>query len=690
MTVLACFTWRGVVMFYSGDDMTNTYRAWDLNLRQLAAAQLLPWVPVYRPVGDAIYRVFYAAFGFHPEPLYLFCWLLLPVNVILAYLFFHKLLDTAWALTATALVLVHGSFGDLYYSAGTIYDRLCFLFTVAALITYFRFRQGSPWWSGALICLFFILAMGSKESGVTLFPILACTEVLFFLPGVWTRRTLSSDMRLSEMRRIFPLFAALAALSLLFLFGRLYRTQEILRNPDYAPHFNIGIWLKNVSEYIGILMYRSGNFGPHTAVIVLAAMATAALILRNRAMLLGWLFFVISVTPVALIRPRTGYVLYLPCLGLGLFTAAMIARLTELVTRRYRHGGAIIFALVLAALTGIHIKHWPAAWLPSAEWRLTQQFRREYPKMPVQSKLLFVSDDFPPAAYDLLFNLRLLYHDKTIVAYRLKGIPEQRPDPQRPPVYDHIFTAEGGRYLELDLRDPEESIRLHILRNYTVGSEVDMRRADRSAYAVFGLKDEDSAEPSRWLASTAQFKFRPAAGSRFFTIKFWVPDFVAKPQSRTLMILVNGTQIGSVRLTKEGTNQDTFAIPATLLRKEGFTLVDINVSNPYKDAEGNDYGVILFRMGFRQTPPAGEAQELPDNVPFSETELPCLPFSWICPLFLLAAIPRLLAGQCAAMCFREQLRSSHRLRNIGVRITTQANLTFFKDRSRFYEQRYSV
>ena len=61
LLIFTWFTWRGMTAFYSGDDMMNMYGAWMLNPWRLAKAQILFWMPVYRPLGAAIYRVFYAA-----------------------------------------------------------------------------------------------------------------------------------------------------------------------------------------------------------------------------------------------------------------------------------------------------------------------------------------------------------------------------------------------------------------------------------------------------------------------------------------------------------------------------------------------------------------------------------------------------------------------------------------------------
>jgi hypothetical protein len=595
--IFTWFAWRGMTMFFSGDDMMNMYRSWDINGWRLARAQFIVWDPVYRPVGAAIYRLFYDAVGFHPQPLYIFCWLLLALNVFAGYFFFREMTETiAEALTALSLVLVHGSFTDLYYSAGTIYDRLCFLFTTAGVIVYFRFRRQPSWPSFGLISLCAILAMGSKESGVALLPIVFCCECIFFIPDEWRRRAVAS-----WFRQTAPLFGTLAALSLIFVLGRVNRTPELIATSSYNPRVSLTVWTNHVAEYLSMLAYGHVRFTVTTACILLVVMIAAAMVIRSRAMMFGWIFFVISITPVALITSRPGYVLYLPELGLGLFFAGAIAWVTEPIARKFPQTGVITFLLVTAGMTWLHLSNWPPPWNPrtSPEKRLTEQFRRDYPTLPPNSRLLFVSDDFPLDAYDLLFNLRLLYRDKSIIVYRSQASPEQRPDPARPPAYDHIFAAENGRYVELDLRNAAESIRLNILRDYSVAREMDMSRADHSAYVVSGLKDVESDQPARWTDPRARFKFKLHEAPTIFTAKFWVPEVVALPSGRNLSILLNDRELGAVSLDKPGMNEVRYSVPPNIVRENEYTFVEMNVTNPYVDADHVEYGVVLLRAGFR-------------------------------------------------------------------------------------------
>jgi hypothetical protein len=580
LAIFTWFTWRGAAMFFSGDDMMNMYGAWTLNASRLGRSLIEIWIPVYRPLGAAVYRVFYAIFGFHPLPLYILCWLLLAANVVLAWRFLREVLPKPFAaLTALSIVLVHGTFQDLYISAGTIYDRLSFLFIVLGLTIYARMKEKPGVGDSALVCLMCILAMDSKESGIALPVLLAIYEVVF------VRRS---------FRSVAPLYAALTAISLIFVFLRVHRTPALTANAAYAPHASPTLWLTRIAEYFGILTYGHVSFTAVTVAAVLVVTAAIAVFLRDRAMIFGWLFFAVTVTPVALIASRPGYVLYVPELGLGIWFAGLLWRVGA------ERLPVAAFAVVTVATLWFHARNWPAPLSPadSPEFRLTEQFRREYPDLPKGAKLLFVSDAFPKPAFDLLFNLRMMYHDPTIRADRLEAPPDQQPDRKNPVTYDRVFVWESGRYLELDPRDPGESQRLHILKDYTVGRELDISRRDHAAYIVSGVMDGEGNDPSRWTTPQAKLKFDLYPAPASFSAKFWVPDFVAKTASRTLHILIDGKPLADYPLNHDGMNEPSFKVPPELITRNGYTIVDLNVENPYKDPAGTAFGVVLLRAGF--------------------------------------------------------------------------------------------
>jgi hypothetical protein len=219
--------------------------------------------------------------------------------------------------------------------------------------------------------------------------------------------------------------------------------------------------------------------------------------------------------------------------------------------------------------------------------------------MPRGAKLLFVSDEFPVQAFYLLFNLRLMYRDKTIDAKRMGGPPDQQPDPGHPEHYDRVFVNDAGSYQELDETDPAASIRLHILRNYSVGREMDISHRDHSAYVVSGLMDSDTVEPGHWTTPHAAFKFDLYPAPAVFTARCWVPDFVAKSAARTLTISVGGKQIGAFPLTKDGMNDFSADVSPDRITLNGYTIVSLDVDNPWKDAGGTQFGVVLLKAGFQ-------------------------------------------------------------------------------------------
>jgi hypothetical protein len=611
LAIFICFTWRGLTMFFSGDDMMNMYQAWVTPALKIWKAQILPWMPLYRPLGTAVYRVFYTVFGFHPLPLYIFCWLLLAGNVFAAWRFFRAVAPSVFvALTALSLTLVHGLFQDLYLSAGTIYDRLSFLFTVLAVILYARTRSATKEISAgrvAAICAVCLLAMNSKENGATVPAILFSYECTYYLAAVWRERRIGK-----WATSIAPLYSLLGAILAAFVFGRVRGTAVLATVAGYQPDFRTGVWFARVSEYLDILFYHHIHFASaSTAVFLLSTLVVAGL-LRNREMLFGWLFFVIAITPVAVITSRPGYVLYVPDLGLGLYAATAIGLLTGRVLQRSRASvdgqfspiQMAMFGVVTILVTWTHASHWPEPWdmRYSPERQLTDQFRRDYPVLRPAATFLFVSDYFPFRSFDLLSNLRLMYHDPLISAARLNAPADQQPDRSRPLEFDHVLTTVSGGYAELDRRNVEESIRLNILKDFAPGHQFDTTRVDRAGYVVSGLMMMDSFDAGLWTTRSAKLKFDVYPADAFLELQFWVPDEVAASQSRNLSAFVNGEETGKATLSHAGMNDVSFRVPARAISASGFTIVELNVDHPLvKDKQ--EFGVVLLKAGFAYAHP---------------------------------------------------------------------------------------
>src|ERR1700675_2610413 len=123
------FTWRALLMYFSGDDVMNLYGYWSRPTADLVRANILFWTPYYRPFGGVIYRTLFALFGFNPRPLYILYYASFLLNLYLAYVVLKRISGSAeTSALATLIWSVHANFAYLYYNAGSLYDFSCFLF----------------------------------------------------------------------------------------------------------------------------------------------------------------------------------------------------------------------------------------------------------------------------------------------------------------------------------------------------------------------------------------------------------------------------------------------------------------------------------------------------------------------------------------------------------------------------------
>jgi hypothetical protein len=605
LIVLAAFTWRGLFLFYSGDDMMNTYLAWTGNHKALFPAQFLVWIPAYRPLGAAIYLGLYAMFGFDPTALYILNWALLMGNAVLAYRFFREVANTQMeGLLALSLILIHGNFFLLYINAGTIYDRLWFTFTAIGLTLYIRTRKSKPSisvWRAILIWLCCAFAMDSKEGGLALPALLAGYECVYVLPNAWESRSVRA-----WFRTVAPVHSVLLLTTVAFIMGRVYRTPSLTATA-YRPHLSLATGLPTLAKYLKLLTYDGVPFSAVGAGITVALMLLLAFLLRNRAMTFGLIIFLACLAPLLSIPAREGYALYVPSLGLGLYFAALIGELIRRVSpaeERTRRSVEVSVTATVAALIllwhGRHFPKFPNA-KDSAYYRMPVQFRQDYPHLPAGSKILFVNDNFGPDTYDPLFILRLLYRDRTMEVRRLAAYPDQAPPKDRPWSFDHVFALAGGRYEELDPSNIDESVRLHILRYYTVGRKVAFGNRDHGAYVISGVMDYEGFDTGRWTEPDAKLKFETAPADYQFSADFYVPEYVAAPPAKTLSVIVNGTQIGSASLSEKDDRHVSFPVKASLISPKGFTIVELKVDNPYIGMDGTRFGVVLKRAGFEYT-----------------------------------------------------------------------------------------
>ena len=299
------FTWRGVLLYYTGDDLMNLYGYWSKPVGSLVKANFFFWTPYYRPFGGVIYRTIFGLFGFNPSPLYIVYFAAMLLNLWVAYLVFKRIGGSREiGAIATLLWAFHGKLDYLYYNAGSMYDVFCFLFYFLALLIYLKSREQGRFlgvWGtlGFLAC--FVCSLNSKEMAATLPVIVLVFELLFHPPDFRKVRTLI-PWCLREGR-----MALLSALMvLIYLPGKL-GANSLATYAEYIPVYSWARWLQDTGDYLGDLFYRNNPAVP-LGVTPLSAVALAcfygvlvavAVWLKSRRLWFGLLFFVITLLPVS-------------------------------------------------------------------------------------------------------------------------------------------------------------------------------------------------------------------------------------------------------------------------------------------------------------------------------------------------------------------------------------------------------
>jgi hypothetical protein len=607
------FTWRGMLVYFTGDDMMNLYIYWSRPVADLVRANILFWTPYYRPFGGAIYRTFFALFGFNPLPLYVLYYATFLLNLYLAYMVLKRISGSAETSALATLVLsVHGNFYYLYNNAGALYDVYCFLFFFLGLFIYIRVRERGEYltrWNLVAFIASFICCLNSKEMGATLPAILVIYELLFHTPR-WRR--------LSDFGRWFMREGRGAWVTAACLIGYIpvkMSPKGLGGSVPYVSHFNWATFLHDTEAYLGYLTYWNQPFTSGAVIVFYGLLGAVALALRSRVMWFGLLFFQIALLPVSFISAREGFVLYLPIAGLALYAAVLLVwikdRALNISPRFLRASGSLaavfLFLSTAAALGVVHLKHWhtPLA-SKDSPFRITKEELSElYPKLPHGSSLLFVQSLLDSQFYDLVFMLQLLYRDSDLFITQLNG-----PAPQRIPVdrlghYDHIFTFEGNRYVELDNTDTRRSVRLRLVKGVQPGTGIgeSMTVSSVDGYKYF-VDDVIMCQPKSevcWTLDTPELKFWLSSNrDRVLTVNFKLSGETLK-QTGPLVIdyFVNDHFLERVRYTEEGDHTYQHAIPSGWLRTDDYTLVKMQVRNPYvAPADGAKLGVLLVSAGF--------------------------------------------------------------------------------------------
>jgi hypothetical protein len=621
---IACFflffTWRGLLVYYTGDDMMNLNIYLSKPVSALVKGNFFFWTPYYRPFGGFVYRSLYGIFGFNPYPTYVVFFAAMLVNLLLAYQVLRRIGGSREiGAIATLLWSFHGKLDYLYYNAGSMYEAFCFLFYFLTLLIYLRARlQGRLMRIGETIGFLasFICALNSKEMAATLPVMVLIYELLFHPPDFRSLRAL--------WRWIFRegRMALAGAFCVLIYLPAKLSPEGLTGSPAYVPHYNWNQYLSDTGLYLADLFYRNNpsvplGVTPLTPLgvgCVFAGLIAVALWMRSRPMWFGLLFFVIALLPVSFVSPRLGFVLYIPLAGLALYAAVCLVRIKDKLRALIPSFGAVspasasvaLFVLMAVIMSVINVKHWPLAPDPRySPYKLAAaEFPRLYPRMPRGAKLLFVHSQLDDN-WDMVFLLRNLYRDNDLYITMLNGPPEQRVPLERLGHYDHIFNFESGHYVELDNTDAARSVlqdlRKVALPSVVLGEAFTTGKPGAAQYLVKGVQVGPPEQAGYWTLDHPEFRFRlTTTKHHWFMERFFRPlNCLQRDGPLRVDFYVNGHLLDHAVFAKDGDSLYQHDVPAKWLKTDGFTTVRMDIHNPYVAArDGAKLGVVLLGASF--------------------------------------------------------------------------------------------
>jgi hypothetical protein len=452
------FAHGGLQAGLSGDDLMNLYGYLQKPAPALLSDTLRFWSTAYRPLGALFYVPLYKLFGMNPLPYRLACFAVLGLNLVLLYRFCFRLTNSREiAFLAAFLASYHAWFVDLYYSAGTIYDLLCYALYMSAFLVYagIRARGRTPAPRDLLgIAFLYVLALDAKEMAVTLPLFLLLYEIVFHSaalrhPRVWIVR---------EARAVW----ITGAITLVYIAGKLTGPGSLIENPAYALAISPGRFLKTFHLYLNPLLYQDHWFHDSNTAQLLVGMLAFAVWRRSRVLLFAWFWLLLTILPVSFIAHYAAFFQYLPAAGWALYAATLLVMarhaFVRLLPRALSRGpmlerasAAVLFlglAAFLAPLeareAAITLQLFMSVQPPSRE--LAEDLSGLRPALRRGARILFVDDPFPRDSYTLLYVTRLFYRDMTLDVERTGT---QSPPPSEYSRYDAVFEFRGNRLILL-------------------------------------------------------------------------------------------------------------------------------------------------------------------------------------------------------------------------------------------------
>ncbi len=458
-TLVICATFAfagdGLSAYFAPDDMMNLYGAWSTSAADVLQSD--------RPLGALVYRGLFAIFGLNPLPYRVLCFSLMLANTALLYVLCLGLTRKREVGVLACLIgAYHAHLADLYYSTGTAYDLLCYLFTFLTLVIYMTIRESGKyptWRQNGVLLILYLCALGSKEMAVVLPLYVTIYEWLYH----------------SEVRHSWPHLSkwlvhgahflwVSTPITVLYVVLKLTSPHSMTANPAYAPHISMHVFMARWKFYLTDLFYGSITFNSAKVIMLWAMLIGLAVLARRRELIFAWCVIMLGALPVIFIAPRGFFVMYLTLPGWYLYAGAAFVMIRDWLLQslpRWAKGfevrpeQLVLFVTVAVLLVPLHRRErlvgsgWPIvaeAHFGGQVRPVLEQLARQHRSLPRGARVLFLSDPYPVNEWILTFMFRLYYKDKEIRVDRAKVWPELAQAEVRAQ-YDRVFVldAEGLR-----------------------------------------------------------------------------------------------------------------------------------------------------------------------------------------------------------------------------------------------------
>lgn len=399
----------------------------------------LPGVAAHRPIGRDALTLLFALFGENDVRI---IWVLLSLHVLsstLIWLALYRLTSNWWgSLAGAAFFLLNASAYLVIYWPAAMFDLLSALFLAGLLLSVAHFvRPGAarrPW---ALMLTLPLLLAAVKTKEATIVVIVPLLLTVTFAgrkqgaAGAGRPRSPSGEaagrLRHQPSWKVIWAVLSVALVAVLALtVGSDFRDAGDPQHPYYTE-YSFKTLGRSFGYYLATLVFRSEDgypIEPRTAFILLLAALSVAGLLRSRWMLLGWVWFVSFLLPLAALKNHYAfsYYPYPADIGAALFVAGFFDKVGALggewkAARFLRGALPLAFVALLAQQSYLWIRNDSVPkWYDNFHARrdgMVAALKEVLPR-PGQHARIVVAYPGVPLPQDISNLMRVIYRDNTL------------------------------------------------------------------------------------------------------------------------------------------------------------------------------------------------------------------------------------------------------------------------------------